>query len=166
MDKNTFKKQHEMLLQLTTIQFLSLWVVLGVKNGNGILHIVVAYSTISLSYYTGLWYGRLGKVYLKICSFILFFPWKNGHFFTIQWISNSSLIQIQVYTGLIDFISLFVSPQADPDCNICTYFCVSRPAPVTTYSHVYVSLFFLIEELGGGIWQEEQRACHPSWNWS
>ena len=35
------------------------------KNNNYDFDIVVAYSTIRLWYYTGLWYGRLGKVYLK-----------------------------------------------------------------------------------------------------
>ena len=48
---------------------------MGVKNGNGILRIVVAYSTISLSYYTGLWYGRLGKVGLILLEMEYF--WKE-----------------------------------------------------------------------------------------
>ena len=43
--------------------FLSILVtVQGSKYQNGILLIVVVYSTISLWYYSGLWYGRLGKV--------------------------------------------------------------------------------------------------------
>ena len=56
---------------------LLLWVVLGVKNGNRFLLIVVTYSTVSLWFYTWLLNYKLGQLYLSLITTLIFLQVKH-----------------------------------------------------------------------------------------